>query len=200
MLIKTLALVLGASSLASAAINAYVKVNGWLQAELEMEGNGLAGHIHDFDPDITEGTWIGGDYPSYSDLNEAIPYWFNALVPLAYFPDNHNTGPGNLVILEIITHNGGQFFGALAYYDDELLMVQVHQIASSIIANQLDDGWIGPETDPNTRTFWARYPVSLGFMNLNNYTDYWYLEDDELQPEDFTQWGPVEPKANVMRD
>ncbi|KAE9388511.1 hypothetical protein BT96DRAFT_947561 [Gymnopus androsaceus JB14] len=29
---------------------------------------------------------------------------------------NLNTGPGNLVILEIIMHNRGQFFGALAYY------------------------------------------------------------------------------------
>ncbi|KAE9395504.1 hypothetical protein BT96DRAFT_922785 [Gymnopus androsaceus JB14] len=203
MLIKNLALVLSTSSLALAAVNATnttllpfsfaplplgsVKANGWLQAELETEGNGLAGHMHDFDPDITEGTWIGGDYPSYSDLNEAIPYWFNALVPLAYT------------------------------LNDERLKEQVHQIASSIIANQLDDGWIGPETDPNTRTFWARYPVSLGFMNLvdanstweepvvnmfgnfvdymlvslqNNYTDYWYQEDDELQPEDFT-WGRV---------
>ncbi|KAE9384719.1 hypothetical protein BT96DRAFT_1007779 [Gymnopus androsaceus JB14] len=57
--------------------------------------------------------------------------------------------------------------------DDEHLKEQVHQIASSVIAKQLDNGWIGPETDPSTCAFWARYPVSLGFMNLVDANSTW---------------------------
>ncbi|KIK54869.1 hypothetical protein GYMLUDRAFT_206165 [Collybiopsis luxurians FD-317 M1] len=200
--VKIFAFPLVTSALASAALTARdspllpfsftplplgsVKANGWLQAELEMEANGLAGHMHDFIPDITDGNWLGGS-TSYSTLNEGVPYWFNGLVPLAYT------------------------------VDDEQLKDQVHAVAGYITTHQLGDGWIGPETDPNSRTFWARYPLVLGLMNLvdanstwggpvvdtlghfvdymlnrlqNNYTDYWYHDGVELQPIDFT-WGRV---------
>ncbi|KAL9113154.1 MAG: hypothetical protein Q9227_002766 [Pyrenula ochraceoflavens] len=77
-----------------------------------------------------------GGNTDYSPLNEAFPYWLNGLVPLAY---------------------------AL---DDERLKTQVLGAVDYIVGHQQADGWLGPETDPRTRNFWARYPVLLAMTQL----------------------------------
>ena len=77
-----------------------------------------------------------GGSTDYSALNEAFPYWLNGLVPLAY---------------------------AL---DDDRLKTQVLGAVDYIVGHQQADGWLGPETDPTTRNFWARYPVLLAFTQL----------------------------------
>ena len=100
--------------------------NGWLRSELETSAAGLGGHLHDFWPYVADSPWIGGS-SEYSNLNEALPYWLNALVPLSYT------------------------------MQDERLKAQVHQVVDTVLDRIQDDGWIGPETvESGKRLIWAR--------------------------------------------
>ena len=97
--------------------------------------DGLPGHEYDFYRLVRDNPWLGGS-SEYSPLNEAFPYWFNGLVPLAYG------------------------------VDDERLKKQVLEAAEYIVSHQQDDGWLGPEIDEKKRNFWGTYPVFLAFAQL----------------------------------
>ena len=110
--------------------------NGWLQTELETSAAGLGGHLHEFWSFVENSTWIGG-WSEYSDLNEALPYWVNAMVPLSYT------------------------------MGDERLKSHVHYVVDKILELIQPDGWIGPETlAGGKRLIWARTLVFLGWTNL----------------------------------
>ncbi|KAL7272742.1 hypothetical protein RUND412_004442 [Rhizina undulata] len=79
----------------------------------------------------------------YSELKEAAPYWFNYVVPLAWA------------------------------VDDERLKGQAKYFLDYVLDHQAEDGWLGPETTPQTRGIWAR---SLFFFGLTQYA--------EASPED----------------
>ncbi|KAI1409690.1 hypothetical protein F5Y13DRAFT_203084 [Hypoxylon sp. FL1857] len=75
-----------------------------------------------------------GGSSEYSNLHESSPYWFNGLVPLA--------------------------FGL----DDSRLKGQVYSYMDYVLEHQQDDGWLGPEVDPSTRSLWARCYFMVGLM------------------------------------
>lgn len=64
-----------------------IKATGWLEDQLLLEANGLAGHLFDFYRFVAHSTWVGGTY-EYSELHESSPYWFNYIVPLAFTLDD----------------------------------------------------------------------------------------------------------------
>ncbi|KAK7062692.1 hypothetical protein VNI00_000180 [Paramarasmius palmivorus] len=57
-----------------------VKPAGWLHDQLQVQTDGIAGHMHEFYDLVSKTDWIGGD-SYYSYLEEAGSYWFNAMVP-----------------------------------------------------------------------------------------------------------------------
>ncbi|KAI0854274.1 hypothetical protein F5Y00DRAFT_267496 [Daldinia vernicosa] len=98
-----------------------IKPLGWFKDQLELEAAGLSGNMFDF-------------YRFVHDSNEASPYWFNGLVPLAF-------GLG-----------------------DERILGQVKYYLDYILDHQQEDGWIGWETTQATRGLWARCLLLLGLV------------------------------------
>ncbi len=61
-----------------------VKPKGWLRRQLEIQANGLSGHIDEFWPDLENSGWLGKTGESW----ERGPYYMDGLVPLAYLLDD----------------------------------------------------------------------------------------------------------------
>ncbi|MGO8791923.1 MAG: beta-L-arabinofuranosidase domain-containing protein [Terriglobia bacterium] len=58
-----------------------VRPTGWLLRELQIQANGLSGHLDEFWPDLgPDSGWLGGKGESW----ERGPYYLDGLVPLAY--------------------------------------------------------------------------------------------------------------------
>ncbi|KAL4874995.1 hypothetical protein BJY04DRAFT_224504 [Aspergillus karnatakaensis] len=102
-----------------------IKASGWLQDQLLLSADALPGHLFDFYRYVADSTWLGGTH-EYSELNEAVPYWFNYIVPLAYT------------------------------LDDARLKEQAKKFLDYTLEHQAEDGWLGPERTRQTRGFWAR--------------------------------------------
>ncbi len=62
-----------------------VKPTGWLLRQLQIQANGLSGHLDEFWPDLGSNSgWLGGTGESW----ERGPYFLDGLVPLAYLTGN----------------------------------------------------------------------------------------------------------------
>ena len=57
---------------------------GWLRDQLQIQADGLTGHLDEFWPDVARSQWIGGDAEGW----ERGPYWLDGLVPLAVLLDD----------------------------------------------------------------------------------------------------------------
>ena len=61
-----------------------IKPKGWLQRQLEIQANGLSGHLDEFWPDIKDSQWFGGKAEGW----ERVPYWLDGVLPLAFLLDD----------------------------------------------------------------------------------------------------------------
>lgn len=61
-----------------------VKPTGWLLDQLQLQAEGLTGHLDEFWPDVARSQWIGGDVMGW----ERGPYWLDGLIPLAVLLDS----------------------------------------------------------------------------------------------------------------
>jgi uncharacterized protein len=61
-----------------------IRPEGWLHRQLEIQRDGLSGHLDEFWPDVARSGWIGGDSEGW----ERGPYWLDGALPLAYLLDD----------------------------------------------------------------------------------------------------------------
>lgn len=55
---------------------------GWLRKQLQLQADGLSGHLALFWVDVANSSWVGGK--GDTGLHERTPYWLNGFVPLSY--------------------------------------------------------------------------------------------------------------------
>ncbi|KAJ3557506.1 hypothetical protein NP233_g11721 [Leucocoprinus birnbaumii] len=117
---------------------ASVKPAGWALDQAQIQADGLAGHLRDFDSYVNGSIWVEGGSVEYSDMHEAAPYWFNGMVSLAF------------------------------QLRDQRLIGQVRDFLDWTLDHQGSDGWLGPEPFvPNAtipRLVWPRYLILLGLI------------------------------------
>ncbi|KAK0187694.1 hypothetical protein F5146DRAFT_1104624 [Armillaria mellea] len=92
-----------------------IKPAGWALDQGNVQAEGLAGHLMDFDSYVNGSIWVEGGSIEYSAMHESAPYWFNGMVALAF------------------------------QLEDERLLGQIRAFLDWTLDHQGDDGWIGPE-------------------------------------------------------
>ena len=63
-----------------------LRPQGWLKRQLEIQAEGLSGHLDLIWPDIRDSKWIGGDKEGW----ERVPYWLDGFIPLAYLLEDED--------------------------------------------------------------------------------------------------------------
>ena len=61
-----------------------IKPQGWLRRQLELQANGLVGHLDQIWEAIRCSAWVGGEEDGW----ERVPYWLDGFVPMAYLLDD----------------------------------------------------------------------------------------------------------------
>ena len=63
-----------------------IKPTGWLKRQLQIQAEGLSGHLDKIWPDVRDSAWIGGPKEGW----ERVPYWLDGFIPLAYLLENED--------------------------------------------------------------------------------------------------------------
>ncbi len=63
-----------------------IKPIGWIKRQLEIQAEGLSGHLDKIWPDVRDSAWIGGDREGW----ERVPYWLDGFIPLAYLLEDED--------------------------------------------------------------------------------------------------------------
>jgi uncharacterized protein len=119
---------------------------GWLQRELQLQADGLSGHLADFYDPVNNSVWIGGNSREV-DWEEAFPYFLQGFVLQA-----------------ILVNDSVQIADAQRYIDTILANQSAY-----------GDGWLGPPpgaTNLNTSgmDYWPRWPVCWALFTWFEYT------------------------------
>lgn len=61
-------------------------IKGWISKQLEIQANGLAGHLDEMWPDVKGSKWIGGDKEGW----ERFPYFLDGYIPLSFLLKDEN--------------------------------------------------------------------------------------------------------------
>ncbi|MBQ3592038.1 MAG: hypothetical protein II979_08860, partial [Clostridia bacterium] len=61
-----------------------IKPQGWLKRQLELQANGLVGHLDQIWEAIRCSAWVGGEEDGW----ERVPYWLDGFVSMAYLLDD----------------------------------------------------------------------------------------------------------------
>ena len=62
-----------------------IRPAGWLRRQLQLQADGLTGHLDEFWPDVAQSQWFGGSAEGW----ERAPYWLDGAIPLAWILDAH---------------------------------------------------------------------------------------------------------------
>ncbi|KAF7360399.1 hypothetical protein MVEN_00769700 [Mycena venus] len=115
-----------------------IKPLGWALNQAQIQADGLAGHLRDFDSYVNGSIWVEGGSIEYSEMHESAPYWFNGMVSLAF------------------------------QLEDQRLIGQVREFLDWTLDHQQDDGWLGPEPFVANATIprlpWPRYLLLMGLI------------------------------------
>ncbi|MGE5361265.1 MAG: beta-L-arabinofuranosidase domain-containing protein [Bacteroidales bacterium] len=57
-----------------------IRPQGWLLRQLQIQRDGLSGHLDEFWPDVADSQWFGGKAEGW----ERAPYWLDGAIPLAW--------------------------------------------------------------------------------------------------------------------
>jgi hypothetical protein len=57
-----------------------ISPEGWLRRQLQIQADGLSGHLDEFWPDVGQSQWFGGKAEGW----ERAPYWLDGVIPLAW--------------------------------------------------------------------------------------------------------------------
>ncbi|KAJ7851852.1 hypothetical protein B0H14DRAFT_2761195 [Mycena olivaceomarginata] len=115
-----------------------IKPLGWALNQAQIQADGLAGHLRDFDSYVAGSIWVEGGSIEYSEMHESAPYWFNGMVALAFQLENKR------------------------------LIGQVREFLDWTLDHQGEDGWLGPEPFVANATIprlpWPRYLLLMGLV------------------------------------
>jgi uncharacterized protein len=83
---------------------------GWLKMQLQIQADGLSGHLDEFWPDIRDSQWFGGKAEGW----ERAPYWLDGVLPLAYQLEDHRLkGKIENYLDYIFTHEDNGWLGPM---------------------------------------------------------------------------------------